>query len=121
MATVNPTMQRIGNGSLLIRWALTNADFDGAPIGDNLGDYFDRSVQVVGSFGGATVVIQGSNNGNDWYALDDPQGGDLSFAAPGGKAITEVPQFTRPLLVGGAASSVTVSVFARRARSGRAV
>lgn len=121
MATVKPTIQRVGDNAARITWVLTNADSDGAPVGNSFNDFFDRSVQVSGAFGGAAVAIQGSNDGGStWFAIDDPQGGDLAFWAAGGKAISEVPLLMRPLLTGGASSAVTVSLFARRARSGRA-
>jgi len=117
MATVNPSVAFVGNDTVKFSWALTNANGDGAPVGPNHADYADRNVQLVGTLGGATIVLQGSNDGGTtWYSLDDPQGNDLSFTAAGGKAISEVPELTRPLLTGGAGSSVTVLVMARRSR-----
>lgn len=118
MATVNPTITRQGDNGVRMVFTLTNTDADGAPIGKQWIDFADRSVQVTGTLGGATVAIQGSHDGTTWFTLDDPQGVDLSFAALGGKAVAEIPTFTRPLLSGGAGSNVAVAFMLRRARSG---
>lgn len=119
MATVNPTITFVGNDAVLFSWTLTNADNDGAPVGPNHVDYADRTITARGTFGGATVAVQGSNEPSTpaaWFVVDDPQGTDLTLAAVGGKAVTEVPMWTRPLLNGGAASSVTVELLCRRQR-----
>ena len=120
MATVNPTVTVVGNDAVLFSWTLTNVDNDGAPVGPNHVDYADRTITARGTFGGASVAIQGSNEVSlpaNWIGLDDPQGADLNLSAAGGKNITEVPVWTRPLLTGGAASSVIVELLCRRERS----
>ena len=118
MATVNPTIRFIGNDTVVFTWVLTNVDNDGAPVGPNHADYADRAVQMFGTFGGAAVAIQGSNDdGTTWFTVDDPQGVDLSLSAAGGKAVSEITERMRPLLTGGAASSVTVAMTCRRQRS----
>lgn len=118
MATVNPTIKHVGNHTVIFTWSLTNADNDGAPIGPNHSDFADRNVQAFGTFGGGSVLVQGSNNdGGAYHALDDPQGTDISFSGAGGKAISEVTELTRPLLSGGAGSTVTVVIACRRNRA----
>ena len=118
MATVNPTIRNVGNDTLVFTWVLTNVDNDGAPVGPNHSDYADRAVQAFGTFGGAAVAIQGSNDdGANWFTVDDPQGVDLTLSAAGGKAVIEVPERMRPLLTGGTASTVTVAMTCRRQRS----
>lgn len=112
----------IGDHTVRFAYTLTNADPNGTPIGPNHSDYVDRSVRVFGTFGGATVAIQGSEAADAFanpFTLDDPQGVDLSFAAAGGKSISEVPELTRPSLSGGAGSTLTVVITARRSRAGR--
>jgi hypothetical protein len=75
----------------------------------------DRSVQVQGTFGGATVIIQGSNDGTNWHTLNHPQGSPLSFAAAGLKGVVEITRFIRPSVSGGdGTTSVTVTLLARR-------
>jgi hypothetical protein len=68
-----------------------------------MGNYQDRTVQVVGTFGaGGSVTIQGSNDGGTtWAALSDPLGNALTFTAAGMKAITELPYEIRPSVTAG--------------------
>lgn len=75
----------------------TNADgaaFEGAA-------YRDRSVQVVGTFGGTTASLQGSNDGVNWVNLTTPAGAALTFAAAGIKAVGEFTRYVRPFVTGG--------------------
>ena len=94
-------------------WAALAAGDSADPI--NLGVYSDRTVQVDGTFGGATVLLQGSNNGLTYHTLTDPQGNPLSFAAGGLETIIELPVYLRPLVQSGDGStSLTVTVSGRR-------
>lgn len=97
-----------------VKWTpLTQTNNVGAAFG--MSDFQDRSVQVFGTFGGATVTIEGSNDdGTTWATLNDPFGNALSFTAAGLKAITELPQYIRPNVSGaGGTTSLTVFVHMR--------
>lgn len=93
-----------------VKWTpLTSSDLDGEALG--MADFQDRTVQVLGTFGGATVTIQGSNDdGTTWATLTDPLGNNLAFTAAGMKQITELPQFIRPL-VSSASGTTSLSVY----------
>jgi hypothetical protein len=80
-------------------------------------EFADRSVQVAGTFGGATVTWEGSNDGTNYATLTDPQGNALSFIAAALAQILEVSQFGRPKVTGGAGSALTITLVARRTRS----
>lgn len=41
------------------------------------------SASVVGTFGGATVVLQGSHDNTNWFTVKDSTGADVSFTAAG--------------------------------------
>lgn len=73
----------------------------------------DRSVQVTGTFGAATVTIQGSNDGTNWFTLNSPQGTAMNFTAAGLLAVQEHVNFLRPIVTGGTAPSITVVCFMR--------
>lgn len=111
MATVQPTREIVsgGNGHVYT-WVLAAGD-DGAPI--EVVDFADRSVQVEGTFGGASVVVEGSNDSANYRVLTDPQGNDLQINSAKIEMVTEVTRLLRPRVVGGAGSSLTVSVLAR--------
>jgi hypothetical protein len=109
------------NGSVKqFTWALTTAVPDGVPM--EWIEWADRTWQAVGAFGGATVSIQGSNDGTNWFSLTNAAGGAVvSFTAAGGAATIELPRYVRPnLTVVGSGAAITVIVVARRANPMRA-
>jgi len=70
-----------------------------------------KSFQVEGTFGSATVICQGSNDGTNYETLHDLNGNAVSFTAAGLKSVEEVVRYVRPSASGGSGSqSVTVSM-----------
>lgn len=67
--------------------------------------YTDKSVQVAGTFGGATVSFEGSNDGINWCVLTDPQGNPLTFTSPKIEMVTEASWWARPVVTGGDGST----------------
>lgn len=115
MANINPIVNRALQGAqsvASVTWALGSAD-TGTPV--QMTDYSDRSVQVEGTFGGATVTIQGSNDGVNWETLRDPLGNGLGFTAGGLKQVLEMTVFIRPQSNGGTASAINVTMACRAA------
>lgn len=111
MATVQPTREIVSGGKgHVYTWVLATGD-DGAPI-ENV-DFADRSVQVEGTFGGASVLIEGSNDTTTFRTLTDPQGNDLSVSTAKIEMVTEVTRLLRPRVTGGSGASLTVSLLAR--------
>lgn len=92
-------------------WALTDGD-DGDPL--EFTDYADRTVQVNGTFGGATVVIEGSLDGTNYHTLTDPVGNELSFTSADMATVMECVQYLRPRVSGGSGVSVSVYLLTRR-------
>ena len=90
----------------------------GYPI--KLTDYADRTVQVDGTFGGATIVWEGSNDGTNYFTLSDPNGVALSFTAAGLKQVVESCLYQRPKVTGGSGAAINATVLVRRQRGGRA-
>lgn len=84
----------------LAAWLLVPNGNTGGPV--YFDHYQDRSVQVFGTFAGATITIEGSNDGGTtWNTLTDPLGNALTFTAAGMKQITELPYQIRPSVAGG--------------------
>lgn len=78
-------------------------------------DFTDRTAQVSGTFGGATVEIHGSLDGVTYAALTDPQGNTVSFSQAGVKAIVEATPYLKPVVSGaGALTELKVMVYVRR-------
>ena len=109
-----------GDGSVIkVSYNLTTADHTGA--GAAAVEWSDRTVQITGTFGGCTMIVEGSNDGGTtWAQLRDPAGTLLAFTAAGLKAVMEITEQIRPRLsVVGTAADVVVSVVARRANTMR--
>lgn len=87
----------------------------GNVMGPDLAYWSDRSVQVTGTFGtGGTVVIEGSNDGVNFYTLNDLGGAALSITAAGLKGIREPVLFLRPRVTAGdGTTNLAVTFFVR--------
>jgi len=75
----------------------------------------DRSIHFYGTFGGATVVLEGSNEpdettASNYETLTDPQGNAISKASSALRAVTEMVRQVRPRVVGG---DGTTQIFAK--------
>lgn len=106
------------DGSVIIyTWPLiATANPNGAPI--RATQFADRYFTVKASvWGAATLTIEGSNDGTNFWPLSNAAGGTAAtFTADGGKSIIELPLWIRPnLTVVGTAASMTVVLVARRA------
>lgn len=96
------------------RWTnLANGD-TGAGI--DMREYYDRSIQVAGTFGtGGTVVIEGTIDGTNWHTLSNGAGDSLTFTSGGVQFIAELVFEIRPRVTAGdGTTSITVTGFFRR-------
>lgn len=117
MATVNATVADISkDGSAKsITWTpLTTANADGAPA--NWIEYADRCIQFTGTFGaGGTIVLQGSNDGTNWFTLTDAQTAAISKTAAALEQVVELPLYVRPFVsAGDGTTSLTAVLVMRR-------
>ncbi|MGL4813229.1 MAG: hypothetical protein ACRCXM_15775 [Beijerinckiaceae bacterium] len=120
MATIQPTqggappepdsgLQRI------IAWGPVAAGDTCAPA--DFAQFADRTVQVSGTFDGASVAIEGSIDGETWLPVTDPQGNAITASAAKLEAISEMTTFIRPVITGGGAGcAVKVAILVRRSR-----
>lgn len=108
MTAVNATLVPTTTlSTTTVKWAgLTTGD---AGAGVGYSDYRDRTVQVLGTFGGATVTIEGSNDGGTtWATLHDQSANALTFTSAGMKYVIELPALIRPSVSGGTSPSIDV-------------
>lgn len=97
---------------MLFTWTLTTADHTGDPI--SWTDWTDRSVQMAGTWGGATAVLEGANVAT-YLSITDPQGNAISKTADALEACTEITRFVRPRLSAvGAGASIVVNLLCRK-------
>lgn len=106
-----------GDGStVMFSWTLTTADHTG--VGIEWSAYSDRTfVFTAGAWGGATVAIEGSNDGTNWVLLSDAAGAaDATATANKAMTIVELTRYVRPRLsTPGTGATVDASALLRRA------
>jgi hypothetical protein len=117
MADVAPTTDKIrtfGENVHVITWTpLTSANAAGTAV--QMPGSADRTVQITGTFDSATVVMQGSLDGTNWFTLGDPQGNTISKTSAALEAISELVRYIRPSTSGGGGTqSLTVMLLMRR-------
>lgn len=116
MATINHTRAATNSSAAFV------ATWTGLAQGDSgdalpFSQFADKSVQVAGTFGGASVTVEGSNDGTNWATLTDPQGNDLVITSPKIEMITEATLLTRPCVVGGdGTTALNVSMLCKETR-----
>ena len=102
MADVKPTYDKRFTNHEAVSWAGINSTDNTAEIIE-IPKYSDKTVHVFGTFGGATVTIEGSNDpiarsdpgSASWITLVDPQGNNLSFTAAAMETLLDNPVFLR--------------------------
>jgi hypothetical protein len=118
MTTIAPTFSKIrgpagGVDAVVATWTPLAAAGDvGQPLQRT--DLADRSVQVTGTFAGATIVLEGSNDGAAYFTLSNPAGAALSFTAAGLMQVNQPTAWVRPRITLGSGASLTVTMTARR-------
>lgn len=98
-----------------VQWENLANDDTGQPV-LRFSEGADKTVQVFGTFAGATLTIEGSNDPRvvtdadnaEWFTLSDPQGLPLTFTSAKGEVILESPRYIRPSVSSGAGASLTV-------------
>jgi hypothetical protein len=104
------------NGAVIYRWAdLGNAD-DGSPV--SIPYAADNVIQIEGTFGGATCVFEGSNDGTNWHTLHSERISSnssmtLSVTSAALRHVLEQAVYLRPKTSGGTGTSLTVTMVSR--------
>lgn len=119
---ITPTFAQVGDGDgsyALLTYTLVTATPDGSPF--EMLDKSDICIQATGTFGGATVTMQGSNDGTNWFTCNNVAGSTAaSLTAAGGMQIIERPRYMRPnLTVVGAGATIALTIMLRRNQPGR--
>ena len=73
--------------------------------------YSRISIQIGGQFGGSTVNIEGSNDGNNWYVLIDAQDNHMRLSFPGISDIGQYSRYIRPTVLNGDVTTA-ITIFA---------
>lgn len=110
MATIDPTVTKRDHKITGFWETLTEADTAAAmplprpcPLG---------AIESNGTWGGATVVLQGSIDGTNWFGLSDPGGAAVSLTADGGDVAAMPVNYVRPSPSGGTGQDLDITVLA---------
>ena len=105
MATIaKQVLTADGARSSRILWeALGDAD-DGEP--QIIGEQPDGSIQFVGTFASATVVLEGTNDGTNWITLRDDIGSSISLTSGDLKMFLQRVWKVRPRTSGGSGTDI---------------
>lgn len=102
MADIDAAFSEIGDARVITWAALTSANSAGEPIKPIKTEMAIAAVQFTGTFGGATAVLQGSNDGVEYATLRDPQTGTaISFTSASYAEVGTGMAFIRPSTSGG--------------------
>jgi hypothetical protein len=112
MASVDPVVTEGPASTFVVSWALGAGDV-GVPVA--FPGAADRTVQMIGTFGGATVAMQGTLEATPttWLPVTDAQGNAISATANALEAITELVRWIRPIVTGGTGTAVTILLLMR--------
>lgn len=104
MATITAApdyVKGFGNDARIVTWLQLGGATSDVGSAFEMPTWSDRSVQVVGTFSGTTVTIQGSNDGTNWVTLTDPAAVAATFAVTGLKQLLQVTRYIRPSAAAG--------------------
>ena len=101
MADVAFASDTVGNAPRITWETLTSTNAAGTAFLQAGTSMAIAAVQFTGTFGGATAVLQGSNDGTNWVTLSDLLGTAISFTAAGYAELGTAMAYIRPSTSGG--------------------
>lgn len=113
MATIVPTTVEEQIRAAAYRWTDYSTADTATPVKVQNMQGLAGSVQVTGTFGGATVALQVSNDGTNFVTLKDGTGTNITFTAAGMAEFSTAALYVKPTSSGGTADNVTVTVVLR--------
>lgn len=113
MATIVPTTVEEQVRAAAYRWTDYSTADDAVPVRIQNMQGLAGSIQVTGTFGGATIALQVSNNGTNYVTLKDAIGSNITFTAAGIAEFSTAALYIKPTSTGGTADNVTVTVVLR--------
>ena len=116
MATVSPAIDFVSAQAAKVprvTWAgiVTGDTLTALPIAAQAA--IAGAVQFKGTFGGATIGLQASNDGTTFFDIKDLGGVAISATAAAFFEFTTAAMYIRPVITGGAANAIDVVVLLR--------
>ena len=108
MATITPNTDGPISTAKVVNWT-------GIATGDTINSYaipeelgVNGCVQITGTFGGASVSMEVSNDGDTWFTLKDDNNAAITVTANGFADFSTAAIYIRPVISGGTSDSVNV-------------
>ena len=109
MAVINGNTQFAQHGVLQSVWTPLGDSDTGTP--EQLSRFQYHSILMAGTAGGATITVEGSEDGVSYITLKDVNGSNISATVvPARFDMVNVPMHTRPKTASGSGTSVTVTI-----------
>ena len=96
-----------GSAMLAVGDAATEADTLAAL---SMPEYTARTVSIQGTFGGATVVVNGSLDGTNFAGLNNLAGSAISKTSAATVGVQDNVRYYQPAMSGGSSQSLVVSM-----------
>jgi len=103
-----------GVPACIIEWSGLLPTDTGATI--ELIDYADKTATITGTFGsGGSITLQGSNDGTNWFSLNDLMFSPITRTSAAMTLILEAPRYIRPVVTAGdGTTNLTVQICCKR-------
>lgn len=114
MATITATTDRnTSNGAIIVTWTSMGTADTGSSF--SVPSAASLTLQHTGTFGGATIVLQGSNDGTTWATLTQTGGSNtaMSYTVAGVHSSVDMPVYVRPVTSGGSGTVVDAILVCR--------
>lgn len=116
--TITPVVNRAVGGAnsvMTATWTGIGDSDNGSNAAIGMADWADRSLQVAGTFAGATVTVQGSNDGANWATLRDTNQNPLTLTSADIRQINELTLYLRLTSgSGGGTANINAVLFGHR-------
>lgn len=99
MSTKDKSIEQLAGSSQIISWFGLGADEDGKAV--EVSSAVFKTFQVQGIYGGASVQLEGSIDGENFHALTDHQGNGIRKIGNSIESVVENVRWVRPLIQGG--------------------
>lgn len=116
MATISPVYDAPGHGAVRWTWTgITTTTDAPAAVGPITGHGFrTSSVQFSGTFaGGSSASLMGSNDGTNYFILDDINGDAITVTAGALKEFSTSALYVKPQVLSGAGDDVDCITISR--------
>lgn len=107
-ATVSDVSYKGDGSAMLAVWQATTESDSFAPV--KMPEYTARSISIQGTFGGATVVVNGSLDGTNYTGLSNPAGNAISKTSAAVVGVVESTVYYQPAASSGSSQSLVVSM-----------